>query len=187
MNKEYYELVNKMKKINKEIEELKKNIYPIRYLITERGKYFKNDDSIRALNIIKEDLKKQEQVLNEKEIEREKISETLANNCNHPFVINKVCPLCGKRYYEIPKTTSIALEIPESDYTIITMFQNLLFTNIDYTNYCKNDYYDKNDCLNRITEIIKLAIQEEDPLLYFKSAIEELQYDKDIKIRRLKR
>ena len=187
MNKEYYELVNKIKKINTEIEELKKNIYPIRYLITKRGKYFKNDDSIRALNIIKEDLKKQEQVLNGKEIEREKISETLANNCNHPFVINKVCPLCGKWYYEIPKTTSIALEIPASDYTIITMFQTLLFTNIDYTNYCKNDYYDKNDCLNRITEIIKLAIQEEDPLLYFKSAIEELQYDKDIKIRRLKR
>ncbi len=181
MNKEYYELVNKMKKINTEIEELKKNMYPIRYLITERGKYFKNDDSIRALNIIKEDLKKQEQVLNGKEIEREKISETLANNCNHPFVINKVCPLCGKWYYEIPKTTSIALEIPESDYTIITMFQTLLFTNFDYT------YNNDNDCLNRITEIIKLVIQEEDTLLYFKSAIEELQYDKDIKIRRLKR
>ena len=176
MNKEYYELVNKMKKINTEIEELKKNIYPIRYLITERGKYFKNDDSIRALNIIQEDLNKLELILEAKEKESEEISRTLTQNCNHPIVINKACPICGEWFYQTPETASISIEIPSiSNYEIT----RALFTNVDYT--YNNEY------LNRIIEIIKLAIQEEDTLSYFEESIEELQYNKNVKIRRLKR
>ena len=54
-----------------------------------------------------------------------------------------------------------------------------LFTNVNHT--YKNEY------LNKIIEIIRSALLEEDTLLYFEDAVEELQYDKNVKIRRLKR
>ena len=54
-----------------------------------------------------------------------------------------------------------------------------LFTNVNRT--YKNEY------LNKVVEIIKLAVIEENTFLYFEDAIEELQYDKNVKVRRLKR
>jgi hypothetical protein len=112
-------------------------------------------------------------VLNEKKTQRDKKSERLTQNCNHPIIINTVCPLCAQRFYQAPETTSIILEIPYvSNYEIA----NALFTNEDQEN--NNE---------KIIEIINLAIQQEDTLLYFKNAIEEIQYDKNVKIRRLKK
>lgn len=180
MNNEYHELVNRKKILNSEIDGLNRYLSPIRYFIYERGKYFKKDDSIKALSIIQEDLNKLELILDEKEKEREEISRTLTQNCNHPIVINKVCPICGEWFYQIPENASISIEIPSvsdsvSDYEIT----RALFTNVD------RKY--NNEYLNRIIETIKLAIQEEDTLSYFEESIEELQYDKNVKIRRLKR
>ena len=176
MNKEYHELVNRKKIINNEIDELNRHLSPIRYFINERGKYFKKDDSIKALSIIQEDLNKLELILEAKEKESEEISRTLTQNCKHPIIINKACPICGEWFYQTPKTASISIEIPSiSNYEIT----RALFTNVDHT--YNNEY------LNRIIEIIKLAIQEEDTLSYFEESIEELQYDKNVKIRRLKR
>ena len=173
MNKEYHELVNEIKILNNEIEKLSKNLFPIKHFINENGAYFKNEDSIKALSIIQEDINKMEIVLNEKKTQRDKISERLTQNCNHPIIINTVCPLCAERFYQAPETTSIILEIPNvSNYEIA----NALFTNEDQEN--NNE---------KIIEIINLAIQQEDTLLYFKNAIEEIQYDKNVKIRRLKR
>lgn len=176
MNKEYHELVNRKKIINNEIDELNRHLSPIRYFINERGKYFKKDDSIKALSIIQEDLNKLELILEAKEKESEEISRTLTQNCNHPIIINKACPICGEWFYQTPKTASISIEIPSISNYEITL---ALFTNADHT--YNNEY------LNRIIEIIKLAIQEEDTLSYFEESIEELQYDKNVKIRRLKR
>ena len=176
MNKEYHELVNREKVLNNEICELDRYLSPIRYFVNERGKYFKKDDSIKALSIIQEDLNKMELSLKEKEIERDKISRTLIYNCNHSIVINKVCPICGRSFYQAPETTSITLEIPSISYYEITQ---ALFTDV------KGTY--NNEYLKKIIEIIKLAIQEEDTLSYFEEASEELQYDKNVKIRRLKR
>ena len=176
MNKEYHELVNRKKIINNEIDELNRHLSPIRYFINERGKHFKKDDSIKALSIIQEDLNKLELILEAKEKESEEITRTLTQNCNHPIVINKACPICGEWFYQTPETASISIEIPSiSNYEIT----RALFTNADHT--YNNEY------LNRIIEIIKLAIQEEDTLSYFEESIEELQYDKNVKIRRLKR
>ena len=176
MNKEYHELVNRKKILNSEIDGLNRYLSPIRYFINERGKHFKKDDSIKAINIIQEDISGLELLLEKKVMERNKISEILIENCNHPFTINNVCPICGKLFYHIPENTSIIIEIPSiSNYEIT----RALFTNVDYT--YNNEY------LNRIIEIIKLAIQEEDSLSYFEESIEELQYDKNVKIRRLKR
>lgn len=176
MNKEYYELINKKKILNDEIFKLDSYLSPIRYFINESGEYFKNDDSIKALSIIQEDLNKMELLLKEKKIESEKISRTLTQNCTHQIFINNVCPICGNVFYQIPKTSSISIEIPfVSDYQI----RQALFTN---DNHMYNDEYS-----NKIIEIIKLAIQDEDTLLYFEEAIEELQYDKNVKIKRLKR
>ena len=176
MNKKYYESVNRIKILNNEIYELDRYLSPIRYFVKERGKYFKKDESIKALSIIQEDLNKMELSLKEKEIERDKMYRILTQNCNHSIVINKVCPICGKLFYQVPETTSITLEIPSISYYEITQ---ALFTDV------KGTY--NNEYLNKIIEIIKLAIQEEDTLLYFENAIEELQYDKNVKIRRLKR
>ena len=176
MNKEYHELVNRKKIINNEIDELNRHLSPIRYFINERGRDFKKDDSIKALSIIQEDLNKLELILEAKEKESEEISRTLTQNCNHPIVINKSCPICGRWFYQTPKTASISIEIPSISNDEITQ---AIFTNVDYT--YNNEY------LNRIIEIIKLAIQEEDTLSYFEESIEELQYDKNVKIRRLKR
>ena len=176
MNKEYHELVNRKKILNNEICELDRYLSPIRHFVNERGKHFKKDDSIKALSIIQEDLNKLELILEAKEKESEEISRSLTQNCNHPIVINKACPICGKGFYQTPETTSITLEIPSIPYYQIT---RALFTDVDYT--YNNEY------LKKIIEIIKLAIQEEDTLSYFEEAIEELQYDKNVKIRRLKR
>ena len=155
---------------------MNRHLSPIKYFINERGNHFKKDDSIKALSIIQEDLNKLELILEAKEKESEEISRTLTQNCNHPIVINKACPICGERFYQIPETASISIEIPSiSNYEIT----RALFTNVDHT--YNNEY------LNRIIEIIKLAIQEEDTLSYFEESIEELQYDKNVKIRRLKR
>ena len=176
MDKEYLELVNKKKELNSEISELNSYIGPIRYFVNERGKYFKNDDSIKALNVLQEDINKIKLLIEEKEKERDEISKIIITNCNHPIIINKVCPICGKWFYKVPEALSITLEIPTmSDYDLI----QALFTNINHT--YKDEY------LNKIIEIVKLAIKEEDTLLYFEEAIEELQYDKKAKIRRLKR
>lgn len=176
MNKEYHELVNRMKILRSEIYKLDKYLSPIRYFVNERGKYFKNEDSIKALSIIQEDVDKMELLLKEKILERDKISETLTYNCTHPIVINKVCPICGDSFYQVPETASISIEIPSvSNYEII----QALFTN--------NNHTYNNEYLNKIIEIIKSAIQAEDTLPYFEDAIEELQYDKNIKIRRLKK
>ena len=176
MNKEYHELVNRKKIINNEIDELNRHLSPIRNFINERGKHFKKDDSIKALSIIQEDLNKLELILVAKEKESEEISRTLTQNCNHPIVINKACPICGEWFYQTPETASISLEIPNmSDHDLI----QALFTNVNHT--YKNEY------LNKIIEIIESAPLEEDTLLYFEDAVEELQYDKNVKIRRLKR
>ena len=176
MNNEYHELVNRKKNLNSEIDGLNRYLSPIRYFINERGKYFKNEDSIKALSTIQEDLNKLELILEAKEKEREEISRTLIQNCNHPIVINKVCPICGEGFYQIPETAYISIEIPSVSGYAITQ---ALFTNVDYT--YNNEY------LNKIIEAIKLAIQEEDTLSYFEESIEELQYDKNVKIRRLKK
>jgi hypothetical protein len=176
MDKEYRELVNRMKELNSEISKLDRNIYPIRYFVSERGKFFKNDDSIKALSIIQGDISKIEQLIDKKNEERNEISEALISNCNHPIIINKVCPICGKWFYQVLDDASIVLEIPNmSNHVLI----QALFTNVNHT--YKNEY------LNKIIEIIKSALLEEDTLLYFEDAVEELQYDKNVKIRRLKK
>ena len=64
MNKEYHELVNRKKILNSEIFELNRYLFPIRKFIDKRSKDFKNEDSIKALSIIQEDLNKTELVLN---------------------------------------------------------------------------------------------------------------------------
>lgn len=176
MDKEYHELVNRMKELNSEISKLDRYIYPIRYFVSERGEFFKNDDSIKALSIIQGDISKIEQLIDKKNEEINEISEALISNCNHPIIINKVCPICGEWFYQVPDDASIVLEIPNmSDHDLI----QALFTNVNHT--YKNEY------LNKIIEIIKSALLEEDTLLYFEDAVEELQYDKNVKIRRLKR
>ena len=66
MNKEYHELVNRKKFLNSEIDGLNRYLSPIRYFINERGKYFKKDDSIKALSTIQEDVNKLELILESK-------------------------------------------------------------------------------------------------------------------------
>ena len=176
MDKEYLELVNRKKILNGEIDKLNRYLSPIKCFVNTNEKNFKNEDSIKALNIIQEDIDKIELILEEKLAERDEIYRILTKNCNHSIIINKMCPICGEWFYEVPKTANIALEIPSiSDRELAYS----LFSDYKYTR--------KNKYLSKIVEIIKEAIQEEDTLSYFETNIEELQYDENVKIKRLKK
>ena len=174
MNKEYHELVNRIKILNDEINELNEYISPIRYFLEERGKFFRKEDSIKALSIIEEDIEKMEFLLRDKRIEKEEIFVIINRNCNHSIVFNNVCPICGEEFYQTPETTSISIEIPAVSNNEI---RQAIFTST--YNIC-------NEYLKRIIDIFKASIKEENTLLYFEDDIEELQYDRNVKIRRLK-
>jgi hypothetical protein len=172
MNKEYHELVNRIKELTSEIKELDRYIYPIKYFVNERGEYFKNSESIEALNILKEDINKVELLREKKDKERREIFDKLTEKCDHPVFINKMCPICGKWFYDVPDAY-ITIEIPSISNEDL---RRALFT----TDNRKHN----NECLNKLIEIIKAAIKEKDTLASFEDGIEELQYEKDVNIRR---
>ena len=177
MNKEYHELVNRKKQLNTEICKLNKELRPIRYFLEEKGKYFESIESKKALQEIKKIVDEKQNVLDIKERENHVISNTLIENCSHPFIINGNCPICGRYFYnEVPKTTAISVELPISTPLESEMIYTL------FTNY-KRRY--SNKYLDKIIEILKEAIDAEDTLSYFEEAIEEFQYDEKVKVRRL--
>lgn len=176
MNKELIKKMKEIKELNIKITELINFINEIDNFVNTKGKYYTNDESIEALNKIKEILtiKREEyKIKNDKII---KIKNRLQKSCNHEIIIgddlNTYCTICKKLIIHVPESTMLEIKLPSR-----FDFETLIHSNNQHNGKILQD---------RIFEIIEEGMESENLLSCIEEPLEELQYITNIKIRRLK-
>lgn len=167
-------LIKERKKLNTKLLELEDFIYNVEPLINSNYKYYTFEESINALNEIRSILVSKKE---EKKIIKNKLlilKQTILKSCQHEIIVwdgyNTYCTICKKLIIDIPETTLLEIKTP-------SIGENSMIHS--------NDEHNGKNVIDRIHEIIYECIENED-LSYAFEALEEMQYNSNVKIWRLK-
>ena len=153
------ELKRKKEELEKKLRQLKKECSLIEKFVIKNKKYYRNKESILAIKQIISIFK--DKIEQEVKLENElfEISLELEKTCNHEIIIsdeyNYFCAICKTLIINVPDTTVLLIENPDSDYSIL------------------------------IDGIINKGLEENNLMDYAINQLEELQYSTGIKIKRL--
>ena len=169
---------NKIKKLGLKREFFRKQVDLAGVFIFNNEKNFRKEESKKAFLSMR---KKISDISNEINEITDEIN-ILTEECSHEVIINggnKYCPICGKCVHG-DFDNSIIIDIDETIYIGQSSFL-LFMDNIDY-DYLDND---NKDIIRIINETIENTIDDEDFSYVLCQTINDLSYDKNIKIRRL--
>lgn len=167
MNKEIGNLRKKVINLDEQVKSLSHFIRTTEDFINEKGKYYTSEESIKAINKMTDILnnKKQESYFLSEELGKTKSK--LRHSCQHEILVkdelNNFCVICGELIIDIPITSLLQITMP-------------------------NMYSPQQiNIRNTIQEIIAKGIESNNLLGYVEEELEELQFEADISIRRLRK
>lgn len=176
MNKE---LKKEIEELESEVRKMSISISEVKDFLREKGKYYKNEESIKALNQIENLVNKQEDEYQKVKKKARKMRKKFQEICPHEITLeddlNCYCVFCHELILHDNPSTILKIKLPIG---LGFIGREALIHSDDEQNGKRIE--------DRIYEIIEEGLEKEDTLVYVEESLEDLQYTANVKVRRLK-